>query len=154
MATKKTTKPAKGKPTAKAATKTTRKAKATKTAAPAEKLSQMAAAERVLAEAGEPMNCKAMVEAMGAKGYWTSPGGQTPHSTLYAAIIREINVKGTESRFAKVDRGQFALASMTTVPGKPAAKAAGKKAAKKKTDPTEIADGTPGPQAVSELFKI
>jgi hypothetical protein len=106
--TKKTTKPAKAKPTAKAATKTTRKAKAKP--APAEKLSQMAAAERVLAEAGEPMNCKAMVEAMGTKGYWTSPGGATPAATLYASLLRHIRQHGKQARFTKTDRGLFALA--------------------------------------------
>ncbi|MDP1799337.1 MAG: winged helix-turn-helix domain-containing protein [Planctomycetaceae bacterium] len=73
------------------------------------KLSALDAAAKVLSESGEPMTAKAMIEVMAAKGYWTSPGGQTPHATLYAAIIREINVKGTESRFAKVERGQFAL---------------------------------------------
>lgn len=104
MTTKKTTKPAK----AKAATKTTRKAKAKQ--APAEKLSQTAAAERVLAEAGEPMNCKAMVEAMGTKGYWTSPGGATPAATLYASLLRHIRQHGKDARFKKTDRGQFALA--------------------------------------------
>lgn len=53
----------------KAATETTKpavKAKAEKKAAPTGKLSQMAAGVRVLAEAGEPMNCKLMVEAMSA----------------------------------------------------------------------------------------
>lgn len=103
-ATKKTTKPAKAKQPA----KTTRKAKAKQ--APAEKLSQMAAAERVLAEAGEPMNCKAMVEVMGAKGYWTSPGGATPAATLYASLLRHIRQHGKDARFKKTDRGQFALA--------------------------------------------
>lgn len=105
MATKKTTKPAK------AATKTARKAKATKTAVPAEKLSQMAAAERVLAEAVEPLNCLAMVEAMLAKGYWTSPGGKTPASTLYASLLRHIQKHGKAARFIKTDRGLFTLAN-------------------------------------------
>jgi hypothetical protein len=76
----------------------------------AEKFSQMAAAERVLAEAGEPMNCKSMVEAMGAKGYWTSPGGATPSATLYASLLRHIRQHGKDARFKKTDRGQFALA--------------------------------------------
>ncbi len=46
---------------------------------------------------------------MAAKGYWTSPGGQTPHATLYSAILREINSKGDAARFTKADRGQFTL---------------------------------------------
>ena len=52
----------------------------------------------------------AMIEAIAAKGYWTSPGGKTPHATLYSAIIREISVKGNEARFTKTERGQFAAA--------------------------------------------
>jgi hypothetical protein len=50
-----------------------------------------------------------MIEAMAAKGYWTSPGGKTPHATLYSAILREITVKGTGARFKKTDRGHFAV---------------------------------------------
>ena len=50
-----------------------------------------------------------MVEAMAAKGYWKSPGGKTPHATLYSAILREINEKGKESRFKKTERGKFAV---------------------------------------------
>lgn len=72
------------------------------------KLSALDAAARVLGEAGAAMNCKEMIEAMAAKGYWTSPGGKTPHATLYAAILREITVKGKEARFAKTERGKFA----------------------------------------------
>jgi hypothetical protein len=48
-----------------------------------------------------------MVKAMTAKGYWKSPGGKTPHSTLYSAIQREIGAKGKESRFRKTERGKF-----------------------------------------------
>lgn len=119
------------------------------------KLSALDAAAKVLAESGEPMTSKEMIDAMAAKGYWTSPGGKTPQATLYAAILREIQTKGTEARFTKTERGHFALGTGTIAPTKPAAtKATGKKASKKKSDQTEIADGTPGPKAVSELFKI
>lgn len=79
-------------------------------AATAKKTSQIQAAFQVLANANEPMNCQAMVEAMAAQGLWTSPGGKTPHATLYAAILREINTKGNDARFRKVDRGQFIAA--------------------------------------------
>ncbi|MGV2337776.1 MAG UNVERIFIED_CONTAM: winged helix-turn-helix domain-containing protein [Planctomycetaceae bacterium] len=79
-------------------------------AATAKKTSQIQAALQVLANANEPMNCQAMVEAMAALGLWTSPGGKTPHATLYAAILREINTKGNDARFRKVDRGQFTAA--------------------------------------------
>jgi hypothetical protein len=72
------------------------------------KLSALDAAAKVLADAGEPMNTKAMIEAMAAKKLWSSPGGKTPAATLYSAILREISVKGKESRFKKADKGLFA----------------------------------------------
>ena len=72
------------------------------------KLSALDAAAKVLTETGEPMSCKEMIEAMGKKGYWSSPGGKTPESTLYSAVIKEITTKGKESRFKKTDRGRFA----------------------------------------------
>ncbi|MCA9102638.1 MAG: winged helix-turn-helix domain-containing protein [Planctomycetales bacterium] len=67
-------------------------------------------AARVLAETKQPMNTREMIEAMTAKGYWTSPSGKTPHATLYSAIIREIATRQSEARFVKVERGRFALA--------------------------------------------
>ena len=72
------------------------------------KLSALDAAARVLEEAGQPLNCQGMIAAMTAKGYWTSPNGQTPAATLYSALLREITKKGAASRFRKTDRGQFA----------------------------------------------
>lgn len=107
MATKKTTKKAPAKKTSKAATKAA--TKTTRVAKPDGKLSQLDAAIKVLGEAGTPMSTKAMIEAMATKGYWTSPGGATPAQTLYSAILRELQKKGTDARFTKVDRGQFTL---------------------------------------------
>ncbi len=74
------------------------------------RLSGLDAAAKVLAEAGQPMTAKEMVETAEAKGYWKSPGGKTPHATVYSAIIREIAAKGRESRFRKTERGKFAHA--------------------------------------------
>ena len=62
----------------------------------------------MLATSKEPMNAKEMIEAMAKKALWTSPGGKTPHATLYSAIIREIALKGKEARFTKTERGRFA----------------------------------------------
>ena len=73
------------------------------------KLSAIDAAAKVLGEADQPMNTKEMITAMSEKGYWTSPGGQTPHATLYSAILREITTKGKDARFQKTERGKFAL---------------------------------------------
>jgi HB1, ASXL, restriction endonuclease HTH domain len=88
------------------------KAKKAPKAKPAKdkKPSALDAAARVLAESGQPMTAPALIEAMAAKGYWSSPNGQTPAATLYAAIIREIAKKGKEARFTKAGRGMFALA--------------------------------------------
>ena len=89
--------------------KTTRAPKAKKARQPKEKrLSAIDAAAQILASAKEPMNAKELIEAMSAKGLWTSPGGATPHATLYSAIIRELRLKGKEARFRKTERGKFA----------------------------------------------
>ena len=74
------------------------------------KVSALDAAARVLTETGEPMNCQEMIDAMAKKGYWTSPGGKTPHATLYSAMLRELKAKGKEARFKKTERGKFAAA--------------------------------------------
>jgi HB1, ASXL, restriction endonuclease HTH domain len=74
------------------------------------KLSALTAAAKVLAETGRAMTCKELIAAMAAQGYWTSPAGQTPEATLYAALAREIKVKKDQARFRKSGRGTFALA--------------------------------------------
>jgi hypothetical protein len=72
------------------------------------KPSAIDAAAKVLAEAGQPMSCKEMIGTMAAKGYWSSPGGKTPDATLHSAILREVAVKGEQSRFVKTGPGRFA----------------------------------------------
>jgi len=73
------------------------------------KMSGLDAAAKVLADAGDALDTKTMVERMLAQGLW-STGGKTPAATIYSAILREI-AKGESSRFKKADRGKFALAS-------------------------------------------
>ena len=82
-------------------------AKDQKDPAQAGKLSALDAAAKVLQEAGQPMNCQALIEAMAVKNYWTSPAGKTPAATLYSAIMRETKIKGTQARFQKTTRGHF-----------------------------------------------
>jgi hypothetical protein len=72
-----------------------------------ERLSAMDAAHRVLAASKEPLNVKTIIAEMAKQGLWSSPGGKTPHSTLAAALGRDIAAKGRESRFKKADRGMF-----------------------------------------------
>jgi hypothetical protein len=95
-------------PTAEPAPKRQRKPKEP-TEPKAKKMSAIDAAAKVLAETGMPMTCKELIAAAAAKGYWTSPGGKTPDATLAAAILREISVKGDQSRFMKPAPGRFAL---------------------------------------------
>lgn len=77
-------------------------------AAKPKRTSALDAAAVVLKKANKPMRSQDLIEAMAAQGLWQSPGGKTPHATLYAAILREITAKGKAARFKKTDRGQFA----------------------------------------------
>lgn len=70
-------------------------------------MSALEAARIVLADS-EPLTTQQLVDAMAAKGLWTSPGGKTPAATLHSAIQREIKTKGDEARFRKAGRGLFA----------------------------------------------
>lgn len=74
-------------------------------------VSLLDAAAQMLAESTEPMNVKQMLDAVTAKDLWSSPKGKTPLATLAAAILREAQTKGVESRFRKVERGLFAAAA-------------------------------------------
>jgi len=80
------------------------------TEAASKRLSALDAAAKVLAETGQPMRCSELIAAMTAKGYWTSPAGKTPASTLYAALLRELGTKKDQARFRKTARGTFGLA--------------------------------------------
>ena len=90
--------------------KTAKKASARKTSKKrAGRMSQLEAAAKVLAEARRPMSCPEMVEVMREKGYWSSPAGKTPASTLHASLLRQIQKHGAQARFRKVERGKFEL---------------------------------------------
>ncbi len=92
------------------------KAKATKSATPRPTKQRnkgnggaLDGAAKVLAEGKKPMQCKQMVEKMLAAKLW-STSGKTPAATLSSALQREITTKGKDSRFRKIERGQFSLA--------------------------------------------
>ena len=72
-------------------------------------MSALEAAALALAETGKAMTPKEMIGVMAARGWWSSPGGKTPHATLYSAIMREVDEKGETSRFRKAAPGRFAL---------------------------------------------
>ncbi len=69
-------------------------------------MSCLDAAAKVLADAGQAMTTQEMIDAMSAKGYWSSPGGKAPWAPLYSAILRELT-RGAESRFVKPERGKL-----------------------------------------------
>lgn len=115
-----TTKTATKKPAAKAPAKTSAKPKAkpapnavtAATKKPAKptprkdkRPSGLDLAAKMLADASEPLAAKTIAERVIAAGWQTS--GKTPHATLYAAMVREIQSKGTDARFVKVERGRF-----------------------------------------------
>ncbi len=113
-------------------TKVTPQTKAAKTApVPKKKLSALDAAVVVLAEKGTSMTTQELIGAMAAKGLWTSPNGRTPAATLYAALLREITLKGKDSRFQKTAPGRFAATGNTV----PTDEKSAKKGAKKKNTP-------------------
>ena len=68
-----------------------------------------AAAHLLSLGTGDPMRCKDIVDLAVARGLWMPRDGKTPANTLYAAISREIKTKGDARRFAKAERGKFAL---------------------------------------------
>jgi hypothetical protein len=84
--------------------------KSTKERTIAKKPSALDAAARVLSESNGPLTTGELIDVMAKKGYWTSPGGQTPAATLYSAILRELKTKGKDARFTRAEPGKFALA--------------------------------------------
>ena len=90
-----------------AAKKSTAKRATAKKVPDKKAMSALDAAAKILAGSKEPLSCRSLIERMAARGYWKSPGGATPHATLYSAMMREIATKGKDARFKKVDRGLF-----------------------------------------------
>ena len=78
-----------------------------KSGKPNGKMSGLDAAYRVLTEAGRPMNVREIFETANRNKYCGLKGA-TPTLTIYAAILREVKLKGRASRFVKTDRGLFA----------------------------------------------
>jgi hypothetical protein len=68
----------------------------------------------VLQETGQALTCPELIAQMAAMGYWSSPKGKTPAATLYAALTREIKLKGDAARFQKTGRGTFAFRAPRT----------------------------------------
>lgn len=90
--------------------KQTRKLKKLRKIEPAlKKLSGLDAAHKVLLESKVPMNATQIVERLLEDKLWKT-SGKTPHATIYAAMLREIQRMGDASRFRKAERGRFSAA--------------------------------------------
>ncbi|MDD3662991.1 MAG: winged helix-turn-helix domain-containing protein [Candidatus Pacebacteria bacterium] len=89
------------------------------------------AAEKVLNNADSPMDAKSIIIEIRKRKLWFTTA-RTPHTTLAAAISRDINRNGNSSRFQRIGRGLYQLTN------KPAAKQP-VKTAKSKT-PAKSAD--------------
>jgi hypothetical protein len=92
---------------AKKSAKAGQTAKERKPAAPRKSLAS--AAVLVLAQAKEPMNAKAIVDAAIAGGWYERGKGKTPHATLYSSMLREARDDGEKARFRKAERGMWEL---------------------------------------------
>lgn len=71
------------------------------------------AAEQVLAQAGQPLHVSELTSRILTTGLWAS-SGKTPAATIEAALAVDIKVKGAASRFRRVGKRTYALASTPT----------------------------------------
>jgi len=109
--------PAPGKPVAKgaeiaptaAAKSTTTKTTKTTAERASKKTGLLDAAVAVLTKMKVPMNCPQIINEMRSSHLYEFGKGLTPAATLYASILREIQKKGGQARFKKVQRGYFEL---------------------------------------------
>jgi len=63
----------------------------------------------ILREKHKPMSTREIIEAVVAQRLWT-PSGKTPWLTLHSALTRDMESKGSKSRFTKShERGKFTL---------------------------------------------
>ena len=69
-------------------------------------MSGLDAAAFILQREGRPMRVKEIAELAIHDKLWASEG-LTPWASIASAMIREINAKGADSRFSKVDKGLF-----------------------------------------------
>lgn len=97
----------KGKKGGKARTTPKAAKRATRANVGAVRPSLLDAAYQVLKGRKNPMRIAEIYEAILAKDLWKPGKGKTPVQTLAAGIVIEINKKGGESRFQRVDRGLF-----------------------------------------------
>jgi len=102
------------------------------------------AAEKVLNNATEPMDAKSIIVEIRNKKLWFTTA-RTPHTTLAAAISRDIKRNGNSSRFQRIGRGMYQLTN------KPAAKQP-VKTAEAKTIKAKVKK-TPKPKMIEKAVK-
>ncbi len=99
----------------KVATTTAKTARRRNRAKPRTKVSGLTAAAIILAaNPGIELRAKEIIEQAADQGLWKSRAA-TPHATIYAAMIREINSKGDDSRFKRGEAKGTFVTNLTSV---------------------------------------
>src|SRR3989338_1614190 len=72
-------------------------------------------AYQILKEAGKPLHSKEITKIAVEHG-WLKTAGKTPHATMNAQLVVDINAKKERSRFKKAGKSIFALNDMFVPP--------------------------------------
>jgi hypothetical protein len=75
---------------------------------PLTSLSLLDAAAVVLRDSKKALSTREIIALVVERNLW-KPTGTTPHQTLNAALNRDLQANGTQSRFKKKERGLFTL---------------------------------------------
>jgi adenosylhomocysteine nucleosidase len=59
------------------------------------------------------MSCQELIATMAERGYWNSPGGQTPSAKLYLALLRELQKKGAQAWFRAASKARRSRKQIT-----------------------------------------
>ena len=104
------------------------------------------AAEKILLQADCPMDAKTIMLAIRKQKLWFTTA-RKPHTTLAAAISRDIKRNGNESRFQRIGRGMFDLTNRPKKEStkKKVVKKTVKKAASKTTKKSTARKNNPQP---------
>jgi hypothetical protein len=76
---------------------------------PHKKMSCLDAAVQVLADSPTPLTRPKIAQIAQDRGLWKPRKGKTPQQTIGGGITREIQSRGSKSRFKRTKRGQYSL---------------------------------------------
>ena len=69
----------------------------------------LSAAIQVMTESTQPLTCRELIQRMATRELWSSPNGQTPEHSLYAALVRLMARQGVLCPIRKTGDGRFLL---------------------------------------------